>query len=100
MKENFFDIIAGDGLVLVDFYTEGCAPCKTQAEILKRLAAQTVGKCRILKVDAARNMELASTYVVMAVPTLLLFKKGEVKWRAKGLQSENGLAEVISKFTT
>jgi thioredoxin 1 len=99
MKENFFDIIAGDKPVLVDFYSEGCGPCISQGPILGRLSARTEGQCRILKIDAFRNAEVSAKYAVRAVPTLILFRNGAVKWRATGLQSESTLAEVIARFS-
>ncbi|MFW5888254.1 MAG: thioredoxin [Patescibacteria group bacterium] len=85
--------------VLVDFYADWCGPCKMQAPIIDELAEEAsenaiVGK---LNIDEARS--LASRYKVMSIPTLILFKDGEAKETLSGMQSKDGLLELIKKYT-
>ena len=71
--ENFKDLIK-DGVVLVDFYATWCGPCKMQGEILKKLEEDV----KIVKIDVDEHTELAKEFGVMSIPTLILFKDGEV----------------------
>lgn len=96
MKEDFKSIINGNMPVLVDFHATWCAPCKTQAPILKELAAEIKGKARIIKIDVDKNQALAQKHQVRSVPTLLLFKNGEPVWRHSGVASKEELLGVIT----
>lgn len=96
--EKFNDIISGGTPVLVDFYAEWCGPCKAMKPVLESLK-QTVGdKLRILKLDVDRNNALAAGYSVQSVPTFILFKDGEVVWRASGARPLNELKEVVARY--
>ena len=65
--------------VLVDFWGEYCAPCKTLLPVLDRLAGELDGKARIVKIDAHANASVSVRYGVRAVPNLIFFKDGEVR---------------------
>ena len=95
MKENFKSIIDGSQPVLVDFHATWCGPCKAQAPILKELSSEVKGKARILKIDVDKNQAIAQKYQVRSVPTLILFKAGELMWRHAGVASKKELLEVI-----
>lgn len=97
MKENFNSIINGNEPVLVDFHATWCAPCHTQAPILKDLAANIKGKARIIKIDVDKNQLLAQKYQVRSIPTLILFKNGLAVWRHAGVASKQELLVVINQ---
>ena len=95
MKESFKSIIDGNQPVLVDFHATWCGPCKAQAPILKELSHEVKGKARILKIDVDKNQAIAQKYQVRSVPTLILFKAGQLLWRHSGVASKQELLEVI-----
>ncbi|MBL7942845.1 MAG: thioredoxin, partial [Flavobacteriales bacterium] len=91
-------IIKSDKPVLVDFYADWCGPCKVQGPILEELAREVGDNARILKVDVDRNQALASQLGIRSIPTLVLFKNGEVKWREAGVHYREQLLDLIKQF--
>lgn len=81
--------------VLVDFWAEWCGPCKAIAPILDELAGEYEGRVRIGKVDIDSEQTLASTYGIQAIPTLLLFNKGQVVEQVTGLRSKRDLKQKL-----
>lgn len=96
MKGNFSELVNGETPVLVDFSAEWCGPCKMMGPILQELAGKVGGKAKIIKIDVDQNPELSQHFKISGVPTLMLFKKGEVKWRQSGVMPANALAEIIN----
>ncbi len=96
--EKFEDIIKSDKPVLIDFFATWCGPCKMMHPVLESLAASVGEKARIIKIDIDKNQQLASIYNVRSVPTLMVFKNGELQWRQSGVQSEEALRQVLEQY--
>ena len=95
--EKFNEMINGEQLTLVDFFATWCGPCKMMHPILEQLKEKMRDDIRILKVDVDKNETLSMQYRIQSVPTLMLFKKGEMLWRQSGAMSLNDLMQKISQ---
>ena len=96
--EKFNDIITADKPTLVDFFATWCGPCQAQIPILSELKEEIGDKATILKIDVDKNQELAVQFRVMSVPTLIIFKSGNVIWRESGLHDKDSLVKVINNI--
>lgn len=86
-----------DGIVLVDFWAPWCGPCKIIAPILDELSAEIGDAAKIVKINVDDNPESASKYNVMSIPTLLVFKDGQLVDQMVGVQPKEKLKAVIEK---
>lgn len=93
---NFQDEIK-DGVVLVDFWAAWCGPCKMIAPVLEELATELEGKAKIVKVNVDENQGTASQYQIMSIPSLLLFKDGELVEKTMGFQPKEALQAFVEK---
>lgn len=96
--ENFNDIINGNQLTLVDFFATWCGPCKQMHPVLEQLKASEGENLRIIKLDVDKNEALASAYRIQSVPTLMLFRNGELLWRQSGAMSLADLKALLYSF--
>lgn len=94
---SFKEIINGSKPVLVDFHATWCGPCQTMSPIIDEIKHHYGEKIRILKIDVDKNQQASLKYKVRGVPTFLLFKKGEIVWRASGVLSRKDLMQQIDK---
>lgn len=97
MRGKFSELIGGDVPVLVDFHAEWCGPCKAQSPIIREVSQVLDGRARVIKIDIDKNPALAERYQVRAVPTLALFRKGELIWRHAGLLSKKQILDQLSQ---
>lgn len=100
MMKKFNEIINTDTPVLVDFYATWCGPCKMMTPILEELAREVKGKAKIIKVDVDKNPQAAQQYGIRGVPTMILFKKGDIKWRNSGVMQAAQLRQVIEQYAS
>jgi len=92
---TFKEIIQSDTPTLLDFHATWCGPCKTLAPILEDVKNELKNDIRILKIDVDKNQAVAAKYKIRGVPTMILFKEGEIVWRESGVMDKNTLISKI-----
>jgi thioredoxin 1 len=90
----------GDGPILVDFWAEWCGPCRLMSPVLDKVATRYKGRARVGKVDVDENQALAAKFGVMSIPTMLLFKEGQIVEQVVGTTSEEKLAKLIDRHSS
>ena len=96
---SFEEMLSGsDVAVLVDFYAEWCGPCQMMTPILEKVNLQLKDRLRIVKIDTEKYSQLASQYEITALPTLVLFKKGEPVDRIEGVMQAEQLIEHLRRL--
>ena len=98
MKGNFNELIKDVRPVIVDFHALWCAPCKMQSPILKEIAAELGDRIKVLKIDVDQNPQIAGLYNIQSVPTLMIFKNGEIKYKQAGVHTKPQLMDILNKI--
>lgn len=96
-KAKFKDLINSETPVLIDFHAIWCGPCKMMTPILADLKTKMGEDVKIIKIDIDKNRALSSKYQVQGVPTLMIFKSGELKWRNSGVHTATQLEGLIGE---
>ncbi len=94
-QSNFEQTVTGAEVVLVDFFAAWCNPCKMLAPVLDGIAEALPPSRKIVKVNVDENRELARKYGVMSIPTLILFKDGQLAQRLVGVRSEDEIRQLL-----
>lgn len=97
-KTNFHDLI-DDGLpVLIDFYADWCGPCKALAPVIQQVKDEIGDQARVIKINIDKNEALAQELNVRSIPTLMIYDKGELKWRHTGGESKQSLISRLKEY--
>lgn len=89
------EVVKSDRPVLVDFWAAWCGPCRMVTPIVEAIADEYDGRLKVLKLNVDENRNTAASFGIMSIPTLLLFKDGEVKNRLVGYRPKNELAKAV-----
>ena len=89
------EVLKSEEPVLVDFWAEWCQPCRMLAPTIEKLATDYVGKVKVGKVDTDSNRDISLKYQISAIPTVILFKNGQVHQKFVGLKHEREFKEVL-----
>lgn len=95
--QSFNTLIQSEKPVLVDFFAEWCGPCKAMAPILKEVKNTLGEKATIVKVDVDRNQDAAMAYQIRSVPTLMMFKNGQIIWKQSGVVPAGELVRLFQQ---
>lgn len=98
-KKSFTDLINKSQIpVLVDFYADWCGPCKTFSPIVQQVSSVLHDRVKVIKVNVDKNRSAAMRYQIKGVPTLVLFKGGQIIWRKSGAMQKKALLGILEKY--
>ena len=97
LNKNNFEQSISSGVALVDFWAEWCGPCKMQLPIIEEFSSEMEGKATIGKVNVDEELELAQSFGIQSIPTLILFKDGKPVNKLVGLHSKESLYEEVNQ---
>ncbi|MDR7845804.1 thioredoxin [Riemerella anatipestifer] len=98
MSQKFKELINSPQPVLIDFFATWCQPCKVQSSVLNTVKENVGDTARIVKIDIDNYPSIASEYNVRSVPTLMIFKNGELLWKGSGVHDVNTLTQLLKNF--
>lgn len=99
MSQKFQELIQSERPVLIDFFATWCQPCKVQSSVLNSVKEQIGDKARIVKIDVDQFPTIASENGVRGVPTLAIFKNGELLWKESGVHDVNSLVGLLEEYS-
>ena len=91
------EVLGSDKPVLVDFWAEWCAPCRMIAPAVEAIAGEYAGRAKVGKLNVDENQSVTGRYNIRSIPTLLVFKNGEIKEQIVGTTSKDNLAKLLDK---
>ena len=97
MSQKFQEIINSEKPVLIDFFFFFCQQCRVQSSVLVSVKEQVGDNARIIKIDIDQYPAIATEYNVRSVPTLAIFKKGEILWKESGVHNVNTLVNLLNQ---
>ena len=98
MSQKFQEIINSEKPVLIDFFATWCQPCRVQSSVLVTVKEQVGDAARIIKIDIDQYPAIASEYKVRGVPTLAIFKNGQLLWKESGVHDVNTLTNLLKQY--
>ena len=99
MSQKFQELIQSERPVLIDFFATWCQPCKVQSSVLNSVKEQVGDKARIVKIDVDQFPSIAADNGVRGVPTLAIFKNGELLWKESGVHDVNSLVGLLERYS-
>ena len=97
-SDQFEEVMQAEELVIAEFYSESCIPCKMLAPVLYELDAQYEGKIKIVKIKVGTEFELAQRYEIHSTPTVLFFRKGRELESFTGYKDKDSIEEIINSY--
>ena len=98
LNHSFTKIINSEKPVLIDFYADWCGPCRMMPPVLKELKNRMGEQVQVFKVNVDQHADVASHFQVNSIPTLMIFKKGALLWRAAGVKNAAQLEQVLQQY--
>lgn len=99
MSQKFQELINSERPVLIDFFATWCQPCKVQSSVLNSVKENVGEKARIVKIDVDQFPQIAAQVGVRGVPTLAVYKNGELLWKESGVHDVNTLTALLEGFS-